>query len=64
MGEALRLGRGRLHVRRRLRGRADIFEHKNGLLSSYSIVTMMSGIGGLAGRNAGGPLIVLDRLSA
>ena len=38
------------------------FEHKNGLLSSYSIVTMMSGIGGLAGRNAGRPLIVLGQV--
>ena len=38
------------------------FEHKNGLLSSYSIVTMMSGIGGLAGRNAGRPRIVLGQV--
>ena len=38
------------------------FEHKNGLLSSYSIVTMMSGIGALAGRNAGRPRIVLGQV--
>ena len=39
------------------------FEHKSDLLSTYSIVTMMSGIGGLAGRNAGVPSSCLDRLS-
>ena len=38
------------------------FEHKNGLLSSYSIISMMSGIGGLAGHNAGRPLIVLGQV--
>ena len=38
------------------------FQHKNSLLSSYSIVTMMSGIGALAGRNAGRPRIVLGQV--
>ena len=38
------------------------FQHKSSLLSSYSIVTMMSGIGALAGRNAGRPWIVLGQV--
>ncbi len=38
------------------------FQHKDSILSTYGIVTMMSGIAALAGRNAGRPRIVLGQV--